>query len=89
MSVPFGFPAWRKLLEDTAPDAKVQQRIVGLLDQGQYEEAAGALLEARGGNAFQATLEHTFGERRLPEPLPSTPLARAAGCWSPRATRRS
>jgi len=74
MSVPFGFPAWRPFLESQAPDETVRQRIVELLDHGQYEEAAEVLLNARGENAFHAVLEHTFGAHRLPERLPAAAI---------------
>jgi len=70
MSVPFGFPAWRPFLETQAPNETARQRVVELLVQGKYEEAAETLLAARGENAFQPVLEDTFGEHRLPEPLP-------------------
>ena len=74
LSVPFGFPAWRPFLESQAPDGTVRQRIADLLDQGQYEEAAEALLAACGENAFQALLEHTFGEHHLLNPLPAAAI---------------
>jgi len=39
MSVPFGFPAWRKFLEDTAPRDTTPQRILNLLNHGQRAKA--------------------------------------------------
>jgi WD40 repeat protein len=74
MSVPFGFPAWRPFLEAQAPDTSVRQQVVGLLDRGQYEEAAELLLTLKGKDAFQAVLADTFGENRLPNPLPSAAI---------------
>ena len=71
MSVPFGFPAWRPFLELQAPDATVRERIVDLLDDGQYEEAAERLLKELKGTPFQAAIADTFGEKRLPTPLPA------------------
>jgi hypothetical protein len=79
MSVPFGFPAWRPFLESQAPDATVRQGVVELLDHGQHEGAAEALLAARGENAFKAALEHTFGEHRLPKPLPPAAILQTLG----------
>ena len=74
MSVPFGFPAWRPFLESQAPEATVRQHVVNLLDQGLYEEAAETLLKAQGESAFQAALEHAFGEHQLPNPLPAAAI---------------
>ena len=70
MSVPFKLPAWRPFLESQAPDASIRQQIQALLDQGHYEEAAEALLTAKGNNAFQSALDDTFGAHRLPQSLP-------------------
>lgn len=79
MSVSFGFPAWRPFLESQAPDDSARQRIRKELDGGQSEEAAEALLGARGENAFHAVLEHTFGEHRLPKPQPAAAILQTLG----------
>jgi NB-ARC domain/SIR2-like domain/APAF-1 helical domain len=47
---------------------------VALLDDGQYEEAAEALLTARGAEKFQAVLADTFGPGRLTHPLPAAAI---------------
>lgn len=60
MSVFFRYPAWRAFLESQTTDAMVRQRIVDLLDCGQYEETAETLLETCGENAIQAAVEHAF-----------------------------
>ena len=74
MSVPFGFPAWRSFLEKQAHGGEERQRIVGMLDRGQYEEAAEAIQETLGKEEFQRVLKETFSERELPNPFPAAAI---------------
>jgi HEAT repeat protein len=65
MSIPFGFPGWGEFLVSLANDDTSRARVRARVTAGEFEEAAEDLLVLIGEDAFQLTLEQTFGPGRL------------------------
>jgi len=75
LSRPF-YPEWTTFLLESAATAGVEANVRALLDGGEYEEAAEALLNALGDAAFQDLMLRTFGPDRLRnQPLPGAAAA--------------
>lgn len=64
LSIPCGMPGWRSFIEKAAKDALDEDRIRSLLDTGDFEGAAEALIGSLGKRAFSDKLDASFGQRR-------------------------
>jgi hypothetical protein len=64
-SVPLGFPEWTGLLYKKAKLAGSEEEVRQLIDDGEYERAAEALVDGLGEQEFQDTFAVTFGPARL------------------------
>jgi hypothetical protein len=60
-SAPFGYPTWSGFLLREAEKVNLRSKIEQELEVGRYEEAAEALLSARGYLAFHDAIRVTFG----------------------------
>lgn len=65
LSIPFGFPSWGSFLTNQAKKAGIEEKINKRLEEGEYEEAAQDLLEARRYRAFHDAISNTFGRHHL------------------------
>jgi hypothetical protein len=65
LSIPLGFPGWPEFLTAQARLGGIAATVQHRIQQGEYEEAAGDLLEALGHRAFYDAIEDTFGPSRL------------------------
>jgi hypothetical protein len=65
LSMPFGFPGWGSFLLTLAQRAGIEANVRQRLDAGQYEEAAGDVLDMLGAAQFQAAIFGSFGDHRL------------------------
>ena len=63
-SVSYNFPPWRTFLLDLADAEGIRDSIEPQLDAGQFEEAAGALMDTMGAR-FQNHFKEHFGDRVL------------------------
>ncbi len=61
LSVPFGYPGWRNFLIEIAKKVDIEKLISELLVAGQHEEAAEALISARG----RSDIENAYGDHKL------------------------
>jgi hypothetical protein len=70
------YPEWTTFLLESAANAGVEPALRALIDAGQYEEAADALLDAVGDTAFQDLMASTFGPEKLrDQPCPGAAAA--------------
>jgi hypothetical protein len=60
LSVPFGFPEWGRFLADLAPNDRCRAEVAKLLANGEFEEAAGAILREKGEESFQLRFSDDF-----------------------------
>lgn len=67
LSIPFGFPGWSDFLVQQARRAGIEDKIRQRLQAGEYEEAAGDLLQARGHQAFHDAIDGAFGVHKIQE----------------------
>jgi hypothetical protein len=64
LSVPFGFPAWKQFLRKSGKHAGVP--IEGYLEAGRFEEAAEALITAKGRPWLDHEVSRVFGRKPSP-----------------------
>ncbi len=68
ISAAFGFPQWGEFFQNAAEGHPQVEEIVGLVESGQYLDAA-EILHATSPSALQRRIEHTFSRELAPEEL--------------------
>lgn len=68
-SMPYGYPSWKDYLVTLAADWGLLEVIRDRIDEGMFEEAAQALLDAMNHRAFHDAITASFSEDHIQEPI--------------------
>lgn len=72
ISVPFGIPAWGKLLRDIAPVGSVRDEVDRQLATGSFSQSASIIEDVLGSKRFSEAFKTTFFGRELHRPTQET-----------------